>query len=105
RIGDERPHKFRHREGDREGVDLARGAEVVGGHDLADEAEDARQPGGEREDRRRPGETPATGPLLHVGEYRNGTRRARARRVRGAPNLGTAHLLPTAIVLAKSARM
>ena len=32
------------------------GAEVVGGDHLADEPEDAREPGGEREDRRRPGE-------------------------------------------------
>ena len=79
-VGDERAEEVRHLEGDREGVDLAGGAEVVRRDDLADEAEDAREPGGEREDRRRPGESPAGGPLLHAGEYRNGARRDRSLR-------------------------
>ncbi len=77
-VRDERAEQVRHLEGDREGVDLPRGAEVVRGDDLADEAEDAREPGCEREDRRRPGESPARGPLLHVGEYRNAVCRGRA---------------------------
>ena len=41
RVGDERANEVRHLEGDREGVDLAGGAEEVRGDDLADEAEDA----------------------------------------------------------------
>ena len=53
RVGDERPHEVRHLEGDREGVDLALDAEVAARDDLADEAEDARQPGRDAEDRRR----------------------------------------------------
>jgi small subunit ribosomal protein S20 len=55
-----------------EGVDLAGNSEVVRGNDLANEAEDAREGGEEREDRRRPGE-PAAGALVHPREYREGT--------------------------------
>src|SRR5205807_9345220 len=59
RVGDESADEIRHLEGDREGVDLPGGTEVVRGDDLADEAEDAREPGGRGEDRRRADETPA----------------------------------------------
>jgi hypothetical protein len=65
-VRDERADEVRHLEGDRERVDLPSGAEVVRGHDLADEAEDARDAGGDREDRSRPGESPARGPLVHA---------------------------------------
>ncbi len=66
-IRDERANEVRHLEGDREGVDLAGGAEVVRGDDLADEAEDARDAGGDREDRGLPGESPAArGPLVYA---------------------------------------
>ena len=81
-VGDERPEEVRHLERDREGVDLAGGAEVVRRDHLADEAEDPRKPGGEREDRRRPRE-PAARFLVHapsIGREVNGAaslRRAR----------------------------
>src|SRR5439155_14023875 len=57
---------------DGERVDLPGGAEVVRGDYLADEAEYSREPGGEREDRRRPCEA-AAGALIHPREYREGT--------------------------------
>ena len=60
-VGDERPHRVRNEERDLEGVDLAVDAEVVLGHDLAEEAEHARDAGREREDRRRPGEPAGVG--------------------------------------------
>ena len=47
RVGDERPHQVRYLEGDRERVDLAASAEVVGGDDLAQQAQKPREPGGE----------------------------------------------------------
>src|SRR4029453_15166316 len=77
-VRDERADEVRHLEGDRECVDLPRGAEVVRRNDFAHEAENPREPGGEREERRRPGESPAGGALLHASEYRNGTRRDRS---------------------------
>src|SRR6266542_3306662 len=55
RVGDEGAHRVRDQGRDLERVDRADGAEVVAGDDLADEPEDPREPGGEREDRRRPG--------------------------------------------------
>ena len=74
RVGDEGADQVRHLERDREGVDLPGGAEVVGGDDLADEPEDPGEPGGEREDRRRPRE-PAARLLVHAREYREGGER------------------------------
>src|SRR4029450_11136997 len=66
-VRDERADEVRHLEGDREGVDLAGGAEVVGGGDLAEAAEDAGESGGDGEDRGFPGESPAArGPLLYA---------------------------------------
>src|SRR5438309_75986 len=72
RVRDEGACEVRHLERDRERVDLPGRAEVIRGDDLADETEDAGDPGGEREDRRRPGE-PAAGALIHAAEYREGT--------------------------------
>ena len=60
-VGDERPDQVRDLERDREGVDRAAGAEVVRGDDLADQTEDAREAGRDRERRRRPRES-AAGP-------------------------------------------
>ena len=58
-VRDERADEVRDLERDRERVDLPGGAEVVGGDDLAHEAEDAGEACGEREDRAsRPGEPP-----------------------------------------------
>ena len=64
--------EVRHLEGDREGVDLAGRSEVVRGDDLADEAEDAREAGGEREDRRRPARAGCAWPAAPRAEYREG---------------------------------
>src|SRR5581483_12443362 len=58
-VRDERPDRVRDQEGDLERVDRPDGAEVVARDDLADEPEDPREAGGEREDRRRAGEAPA----------------------------------------------
>ena len=44
RVGEKRADEVRHLERDGEGVDPSGGAEVVGRHHLADEAEDAREP-------------------------------------------------------------
>ena len=63
-VGEQRPDEVRDLERDRECVDPARDAEVVARDALPEEAEDAREAGGEREDRRRPGE-PAAGALVH----------------------------------------
>ncbi len=62
-VGDERADGVRDEEGDLECVDGALHAEVVLGHHLADEAEHARDTGGERDDRGRPREpaAPAAG--------------------------------------------
>src|SRR5581483_670096 len=49
----ERAKRVRDQERDLEGVDRADGAEVVARDDLPDEAEDPRESGREREDRRR----------------------------------------------------
>ena len=48
--------EVRHLEGDREGVDRPLDAEVAADDDLAEEPEDAREAGREREERRRPGQ-------------------------------------------------
>ena len=66
-IRDERANEVRHLEGDREGVDLACGAEVVRGDDFSDEPEDAGETRRDREDRGLPGESPAArGPLVYA---------------------------------------
>src|SRR3989442_99449 len=52
-VGEERAKEVRYLECDRERVDTASSAEVVGGDDLAYEPEDARDTCREREDRRR----------------------------------------------------
>ena len=68
-IRDERADEVRHLEGDRERVDLAGGAEVVGGDDLADQAQDAGKACRDREDRGLPREPPAArGPLLYAAQ-------------------------------------
>ena len=71
---------FGHEERDLERVDLALDAEVVLGHDLADQAEHARDRGREREDRRRDRE-PAR---LRPGEREVVGRDGRIGRVAGA---------------------
>ena len=50
-VGDQGADEVRDLERDRESVDLPAAAEVVGGDALADETGDAREPGGDREDR------------------------------------------------------
>ncbi len=73
-VGDERADRVRDQERDLERVDRADGTEVVARHDLADEAEDPGEAGGEREDRRRPREA-AAGMLVHaasIGRAVNG---------------------------------
>src|SRR5512132_3732412 len=65
-VCDERAHRVRNQEGDLERVDRADGPEVVARDDLADEPGDPRQPGGEREDRRRPGKPPARARFVHA---------------------------------------
>ena len=82
-VGDERAHGVRDQERDLERVDRADGAEVVARDDLADEAEDAREAGGEREDRRRPRQPPAAGRGLLVHGASIGTRSA----VAGCPRV------------------
>src|SRR5262249_27058611 len=78
-VGHERADQVGDLERDGERVDLPLRAEVVRRDDLADEAENAGKPGGEREDRRRPREPPAAGRgcLVHGPEYRNALRRYR----------------------------
>ena len=71
RVGDDGPDEVRDLECDREGVDRAARAEVVRRDDLADEPEQAREPGGGREDRRRPREPACVGSRFHASEYRN----------------------------------
>ncbi len=68
-IRDERADEVRHLEGDGERVDLAGCAEVVGGDDLADEAEDAGEARRDREDRGLPRESSAArGPLIYAAQ-------------------------------------
>ena len=64
-----------------ERVDRPADAEVVARDDLAEEPENAREAGREREDRRRPGEPPPRpGPArFHAGEYKEGACRRRSR--------------------------
>ena len=92
-VRDERAHEVRDLEGDGEGVDRAARAEVVRGHDLAEQPEHAREPGRGREDRGRPREPPVPWLARPRSEYRNGVSRdgraetssariLRARRVR-----------------------
>src|SRR6185503_9807337 len=57
-VGDERAYEIRNLERDRERVDRAARTEVIGGDDLADEAENAGHAGGDGEDRGRDGEAP-----------------------------------------------
>src|SRR5204863_1554223 len=81
RVGEECADEVRHLEGDRERVDPPAGTEVVGGHDLADEPEDAREAGCERENRRRPGQPAARVSPVHVASIGTGSAvPARARR-------------------------
>ena len=98
RVGDERPEQVRNLERDREGVDLARGAEVVGRDDLADEAEHAREARGGGKQRRRPRE-PAAGTLVHAASIGRGLNGATARRtafgtIRRARGCGPFHAMP-----------
>src|SRR5439155_11974353 len=71
RVRDEGAYEVRDLERDGEGVDLPGRSKVVRGHDLPDEAEDAGDPGGEREDRRRPCES-AAGALVHAPSIARG---------------------------------
>src|SRR5262249_14775577 len=66
-VGDERAHQVGDLESDREGVDLPLRAEVVGGDDLADEAEDPRDAGRGAEDDGRADEVAAMGPGRAAG--------------------------------------
>ena len=89
RVGNQRPHEVRHLEGNGEGVDPARGAEVVGGDHLADKPEHPGDRGRQSEDRARDrqpaavragsesavvgydlGDRAGYGLLIHGAEYR-----------------------------------
>src|SRR5262249_15053510 len=73
RVGKQRSDEVRDLERDRERVDPPTGAEVVGGDDLPDEAKDSREPGCEREDRRRPGQPAARVSPVHVASIGTGS--------------------------------
>src|SRR5262249_59667820 len=73
RVGKQRADEVRDLERDREGVDPSGGAEVVGGNDLADEPEDSREAGCEREDRRRPSQSAARASPVHVASIGTGS--------------------------------
>ena len=76
-VGHERTHEVRHLIGDGERVDPTLDAEVAPHHDLADEPDDPRDAGQEREDRGRPSESRARAQLLDPD-------------VRHPPSIGTA---------------
>ncbi len=86
-IGDERTHEIRQLEGDGEGVDPPCRTEVVGRDHLADEAENAREPGCDAEDRRRDSQPTRYGGLLLGGRRfrRRRVERRRPRRSRESP--------------------
>ena len=69
RVGDESAHEIRDLDRDRERVDEPGDAEEVGADHLADEPEDARDRGREREDGGRPGESAAVAALA-LGAWR-----------------------------------
>ena len=71
RVGDERTHQVRHLKCDRERVDLASRAEVVGGDDLADEPEDPGEAGGGAEDERRANQALAVCPCSLPAAWRS----------------------------------
>jgi hypothetical protein len=71
-VREQRADEVRDLEGDRERVDPAARPEVVGGDDLADEAEHAGEPRCEREDRRRPGQPTARVSPVHVASIGRG---------------------------------
>ena len=83
RVGEQGPHQVGHLEGDGEGRHRAAHAEVARGHDLADEAEDPGEPGGDGEEGGATGESAAALRRSPVGG--STAMRATLRRRRAGP--------------------